>query len=127
MRNEVGLWWKQANMDFDNAKKNMDIKAYYLVVFLCQQAVEKALKAYYFHVKKTGPGQTHSLIFLASEVKLPDRFMKFLRKLTPQFVNTRYPDAAYGSPSELYDQEIAQEYVKETQEVMEWLRSKIEE
>ena len=65
------------------------------------------------------------MIFLAAETKMPRNFFKFLRRLTPQFVNTMYPDAAYGTPSELYDKDLASEYLKETKEVMGWLRSKI--
>jgi len=125
VREETRIWWKQAEEDFDSAKANFQIKKFYLSVFLCQQAIEKGLKAYYFEVKKTSPGTTHSLIYLATETKIPREFFKFLRKITPEFVNTRYPDAAYGTPSELYDEEIASEYLKETEEVMRWLKSKL--
>jgi len=68
---------------------------------------------------------THSLVLLATECAIPSHYLSFLRKLTPQFVNTRYPDAAYGVPSELYDVKIAEEYLKQTEEVMKWLRSRI--
>lgn len=126
MREEVRIWWKQAEADFESAKANFSIKKYYIVVFLCQQCIEKGLKACFIKLKKTNPGTTHSLIYLATEVSLPKNFFKFLRRTTPQFVNTRYPDAAYGIPSELYDEEIAEEYLKETGEVMKWLKLKIE-
>ena len=125
MRKEVEMWWKQAEKDFENAQKNFDIGGYYLTVFLCQQAVEKGLKAYFFLAKNTNPGMTHSLIYLAAETGVPEHFFKFLRKLMPQFVTTRYPDAAYGVPSDLYDRATASDYLKETEEVISWLRSKI--
>ncbi len=125
MREEVNNWWLQAEDDFDSAEKNHSIKKYHLVVFLCQQAVEKGLKAVFIHKKEQGPGLTHSLIYLASEVKLPPEFFKFLRELTPQFVTTRYPDAAYGLPKDLYDKEMAKEYLKKTKEVLKWLKSQI--
>lgn len=89
------------------AENTFDSEEYFLVVFLCQQAVEKGLKAYFLEVKKTSPGTTHSLVYLASETNVPRRFFRFLRRLTTEFVNTGYPDAAYGIPSELYDEEIA--------------------
>ncbi len=127
MRRETEMWWRQAEDDLKNAHKNLDMGGYYLVVFLCQQAVEKGLKAYFFKIRNTGPGTTHSLVYLATETNLPQKFFKFLRKLMPQFVTTRYPDAAYGVPSELYDKSIASEYLQETDEVMQWLRSKIKE
>ncbi|MFT4312255.1 MAG: HEPN domain-containing protein [Candidatus Woesearchaeota archaeon] len=125
MRAEVELWKKQGLVDFENAKKNHQFEAYYVSVFLCQQAVEKILKSYYFFKKNTSPGQTHSLLFLATQTQIPDKYMKFLRRLTPEFVNTRYPDAAYGAPSDLYDKELSEEYIAHAQEVIDWLCSQM--
>ena len=125
MRKEVEVWWKQAERDVRSAEKNITIEEYALVVFLCQQAVEKGLKAYFLQVKKQSPGLTHSLIYLASEADVPEKFFKFLRRLTPEFVTTRYPDAAYGSPNDLYDKEIAEDHLQQTKEVIAWLKSKI--
>jgi HEPN domain-containing protein len=125
MREEVRIWWMQAEDDFDSAEKNLGIKKYHLAVFLCQQAVEKGLKAAYIKLKNASSGTTHSLVFLASEIKLPQKYFKFLRELTPQFVNTRYPDAAYGLPSSMYDREIAEECIKNTKGVLGWLKSQI--
>jgi HEPN domain-containing protein len=51
--------------------------------------------------------------------------MGFMRKLAPQYVTTRYPDAAYGTPDEIYDKEIADEYIAKTEEVMIWLKQKL--
>ncbi len=125
MRPETKNWWAQAEDDFDSAQKNLGIQKYHLVVFLCQQAVEKGLKAVYIHTKGQSPGTTHSLIFWASEIHLPKAYFTFLRELTPQFVNTRYPDAAYGLPKDLYDETIATEYIQKTKEIMTWLQSQI--
>lgn len=127
MREETANWWKQAKKDLESAEKNFKIGEYHLVVFLCQQAVEKGLKAYFIKTKQTSPGTTHSLIYLATETKVPTKFHKFLRSLMPQFVNTRYPDAAYGVPSELYDKEIASDFLKKTTEVIKWLKTQIKE
>ncbi len=74
MREEVKSWWKQAAKDLDSANKNFEIKEYYLVAFLCQQSVEKALKALYIHKLRESPGLTHSLIFLGKSVEVPEEF-----------------------------------------------------
>ena len=107
MRNETVLWWKQSEKDFDAAKKNFTIKEYYLVAFLCQQSVEKALKAVYIEKLKTNPGPIHSLIMLATTVKLPEEYFTILRKLSVDFISTRYPYAVSGVPYEMYDENIA--------------------
>ncbi|MDI6701480.1 MAG: HEPN domain-containing protein [Methanothermobacter wolfeii] len=126
MRREVYNWWKQAEKDFEGAAKNLKINEYYITAFLSQQAAEKSLKALYIHKKRASPGSTHSLIFLANELNVPEEFMSGLRKLNPDFIITRYPDAAQGLPYELYDREIAEERLEIAGRVMEWVRKELE-
>ncbi|MHA2365844.1 MAG: HEPN domain-containing protein [Candidatus Hodarchaeales archaeon] len=123
MRKETENWWKQAERDFLSAKKNLKIEEFHISVFLCQQSVEKGLKALYIHKHNKYFDPTHSLIFLGKAVKIPDQFFSFLRILNPEFVTTRYPDAAFGVPYEMYDEEIALDFLKKTEEVLEWIRS----
>ena len=90
-----------------------------MVAFLCQQAVEKALKALYLEKRRESPGSTHSLIL--KKLKLPARLLGNLRKLGPDFVIARYPDAAQGLPSELYDRKTAEERLRLSKEVLRWV------
>ena len=117
---------KQANKDLDTARHCISSQDYYACAFFCHQAVEKGLKALYIEKRRASPGTTHSLIYLASEVDMPDDFFSFLRQLTPVFVTTRDPDAAYGVPYELYDRTIAGEILDKSSEVIEWIASRIE-
>jgi HEPN domain-containing protein len=125
MREEVSNWWKQALKDLESASKNLQIEEYYVTAFLSQQATEKALKALYIHTVKESPGPTHSLIFLGKKVKIPDEFLSGIRKVSPDFVITRYPDAANGVPYELYDEEIAKERLKIAKGVIEWVQKEL--
>lgn len=127
MRPETKLWLEQALKDEGSAKKNLRMEEYHLVVFLCQQAVEKGLKALFIEKKNKASGMTHSLVYLAAEVKLPQKFFSFLRGLTPAFVNTRYPDAAYGLPYTLYDRTMAENTLSNTREILAWIKSQIKE
>lgn len=52
-------------------------------------------------------------------------FHMFLRRLTPEFVTTRYPDAAYGTPYELYDEEVATDILDKSKKVIKWIESQI--
>lgn len=126
MRKEVEEWWKQALKDLESAEKNLRIEEYYLTAFLCQQSVEKALKALYIHKLKESPGATHSLITLGRRVNIPDEYYNVLRRLSPDFVITRYPNAAHAVPYELYDEEIAEERLEISKKVIEWLRKELE-
>lgn len=125
MRKEIENWWQQAEIDFQNAEMNLKNKAYYVAVFLCQQAVEKGLKAYFMFKKQDSPGVTHSLLFLAKETNVPKEFMDFLAKLTPEFIATRYPDVADEIPAKLYTEGLAKEFIEETKRFIIWLRSQM--
>jgi HEPN domain-containing protein len=125
MRIEAKLWWGQAEKDFEAARKNFDIEEYYLVAFLCQQAVEKGLKATYIEKLKTSPGPIHSLLILANAVGVPGAYLTTLRKLSVDFVATRYPDAATGLPYENYDKTIAKERLEETEKVLKWIKKEL--
>lgn len=52
MREEINNWWKQALADLRSAGNSIKSGDYYLAVFCCQQAVEKALKALCMLLKK---------------------------------------------------------------------------
>lgn len=125
MREEVVNWWKQAQKDLESAEKNLEIKEYYLVAFLCQQSVEKALKALYIHKIKEPFATTHSLVFLGKSVGVPKPFYSILRRMNPDFVVARYPDAAYGVPYEMYDEPIAKERLDAAREVIIWVKNQL--
>jgi len=124
MRSEIEAWWKQAEANAKTAEVNLKEGRYYASVFFCQQAAEKALKA--LVLKRKRNPQTpelfgHSLIHLAKVCGVPERFHSFLRDLTAEYVNTRYPMAAEESPEELYDEAIAARTVSAVKEVLEWI------
>jgi|WetSurMetagenome_2_1015567.scaffolds.fasta_scaffold513677_1 HEPN domain-containing protein len=126
MRSEASNWWKQALKDLETASKNLEIEEYYVTAFFSQQATEKALKALYLDKLRESSGPTHSLIFLGKNVGIPEEFYSSLRKLSPDFIITRYPDAANGVPYDLYDEEIAEERLKLSQKVLKWVKKELE-
>jgi HEPN domain-containing protein len=127
MRQEILNWWKQAEYDYDTALDNFKIKRYSFAAFLCQQAVEKALKALFLEENKGVMPQSHSLIYLASNTSLPHKYRGFLRDLTPKFVNTRYPDAASDLPYLIYDVDNTRPVVEGAGEVLKWIREKLKQ
>lgn len=124
MRKMTENWWKQAKRDIESAENSLRSKDYYVVVFLCQQAVEKSLKALLLHTKRKF-FRSHSLIYLGKSVSIPSTFYSFLRELTPQYVITRYPNATEEIPSELYDEEIASDILKKSKEVLAWIEKQL--
>jgi len=124
MKPEIQNWWHQAKDDFDAAEYNFQGKKFYLAAFMCQQAVEKALKALFLYEKKGIVPQSHSLIYLATNTSIPKKFYSFLKELTPKFIGTRYPDASVDLPSRIYDKQITERLLKQSKEVLQWIETK---
>ncbi len=125
MRKEIKNWSDQANDDFDSAKFNFNGKKFYVAAFLCQQAVEKALKALFLYEKKGEVPQSHSLIYLATNTSVPKSFYSFLKELTPKFIDTRYPDASVDLPSRIYDEENTKRILDKTKDVLAWIKNQL--
>ena len=127
MRKEIENWLEQAEADFDGAEYNFEGGKYYIAAFLCQQAVEKALKALFIYEKKGEVPQSHSLIYLATNTSAPEKFFSFLKELTPKFVDTRYPDASVDLPKRIYDKENTTGLLKKSKEVLIWISKKLKQ
>jgi len=121
MREETKNWLKQAEMDLETAKANINIKKYFASAFFSQQAAEKALKAMALE-KLREPLKSHNLLELAKRLKVPHEIMVCLIELNPDFIITRYPDAANGLPYELYDLKKAKQKTGFAEKVLRWTK-----
>ena len=88
------------------------------VVFHCQQALEKLLKAIWIETHEQAvPPRTHDLIRLAQEVAVGlEEWHPFLSDLTEQYVATRY------EPSSGFSHFEALDYLERTKELWDRLR-----
>jgi HEPN domain-containing protein len=111
--------------DLENAEKNIGIEAYEVAAFLSQQAVEKFLKAAWMHLLGKAPPLTRSLPELGRALNPPPNILKKLAYLTPDYVISRYPNAANAIPFEIYDEEIARSKVRAAREVIQWLQERM--
>jgi len=125
MRKEIENWWKQAQRDFLSASHSFESGDFYVSVFFCHQAVEKALKTMVMMKQKKREIESHSLIFLGKEANIPEKFHDFLRELTPQYIITRYPSAGNEVPFELYSKERAEIFLEKTREVLTWIKKQV--
>ncbi len=92
MRKEIENWWKQGNNDLEKAKVLFKSKNYDGTSFYCQQAVEKTLKALILLKSKEKNIEGHSLVYLGKVANLPKEYFSGLKKLSPQYFISRYPD-----------------------------------
>src|SRR3989344_2672637 len=64
----VALWQKEANDALRVAELSYNDGIYWLALFHCHLAVEKALKALYLQKRGEDPPRTHELLLLAEEL-----------------------------------------------------------
>ncbi|WP_290898784.1 HEPN domain-containing protein [Ferroglobus sp.] len=132
MRREVVLWLKSAEDDVYDAELFFKNSRYFRTAFFSQQAVEKALKAMFFIVKKEDPPKIHTVTELYSELKksdfsLPKEIEEQLYILNKYYTVSRYPDAANGLPSESVDRLEAERALKIAKEVFEYAKKLAQE
>ena len=121
MKEEVKRWWIFAKDDLRKAHDNFNIGNYDLSSFLCQQAVEKALKAVL--IKKTNEyPKIHDLVMLGNLADLDKNLLKYCEKLTFVYTETRYPDASYRK----YSKEESETDITIAEEILTWIEKWIE-
>jgi HEPN domain-containing protein len=125
MRKEASDWLEQAKEDFKTAKLNIKIKRYYASVFFSQQAGEKALKALYIEAKRRYPRRKHNMLNLAESLKAPKHVKEACMELNPEYVVTRYPNAAKGIPEKMYSKKSAETHLNHAKVILKWVESLI--
>jgi HEPN domain-containing protein len=123
----VEHWVERSKYDLDTAKAMLDTGRYLYVSYMCQQAIEKILKAIIAQQGKEN-FPIHNLNRLA-EISLIDSEMNaekfnFLAELTPYNIEARYGDYK-ESLSEIINDKKAQKVYEKTLEIHEWLYQKI--
>ena len=109
---EARWWLEQAESDLSAVEVLFDAGKFDLVCFLSQQVAEKALKAYLF-------SQGEDLIVTHSITRLCDMCSRYepsfqdlkkrIRRLTPYYVEARYPNALEEIPARYFNEEDARE------------------
>ena len=102
------LWLRAADEDLEDAKIALNGGRWFRAAFFSQQAVEKALKALFFVVRREEPPRIHTVTELYALLKeagfsLPRDIEDQIFILNKYYTVTRYPDAAGGLPSESVD------------------------
>lgn len=121
MREEVRNSWEQAQEDLKTAEVLLESKRYYACVFFSQQAAEKAIKALYIQMKRQLP-MTHNIVELSQNLKAPSEVVEAAQELNPDYMTTRYPNAANGIPARMYSEKSAKMHLGCANIVMEWVK-----
>jgi len=94
------------------------------VLFCCQQAVEKMLKALVARRSKELPPRIHHLVRLAelAALQVSDERADLLRELSAYYIQTRYPEEIPDLASQVKEDE-ARRVLNQTEEMVQWLSS----
>ena len=123
----VAHWVERSKYDLDTAKVMLDTGRYLYVAYMCQQTVEKMLKAIIAqHGKENFP--IHNLNRLAEIASISNELtseqFNFLAELTPYHIETRYGDYK-ESLSEIINDKEAEQVYRKTKGIYKWLYRKI--
>ena len=123
----VSHWLERSKYDLETAKAMLDARRYLYVAYMCQQAVEKLLKAIIAqHGKENLP--IHNLNRLAELAELSGELeegqIDLLAELTAYNIVARYGDYK-ESLSEIVDIQKAKFLYDRTLELFKWLCKRI--
>ena len=117
-------WVEQAKFDLDTARAMLGAGRYLYVLFCCQQAVEKMLKAVITSRTGTFPPRIHTLVRLAETASLPleEESALFFRELSTYYIQTRYPEEVSSMAAKI-SEEQSRSILNQTEETIQWLHS----
>jgi len=117
VKEEVQSWIKQADHDLKMAEGNLQMEGYDVCLVLCQQAIEKYLKALYIQEKNEFPPRTHSFKRLVDLLGLSQEFLESIIEVEKYYSILRYPDITDKMPYENCIKEDAQMGLEKAKEV----------
>ena len=123
MKPETERWVARAEEHLSAASVLLEQGFHRQCIFFCQQSLEMLLKAFWVERASEGlPRRTHDLVALSEELSLDlsEEWLEFLRKLSEQYIPTRYGDIPVECP-----RDSAENYHKGTKEIYEWLRQRL--
>lgn len=119
MKEETRKWVEKVDSDIIAAKDNLNMGHYDLVSFLCQQAVEKILKACLIEKNGKFP-KIHDLVRLGKLCEIEETLLKECESLTFIYTGARYPDI-----EEKYTKEESENDIKTAEKVIKWIKEKL--
>ncbi|MFH1362543.1 MAG: HEPN domain-containing protein [bacterium] len=126
MEATIKKWLKQAEHDFQMAKEIIKDGGYDTCAFLCQQAVEKYLKALFIYKKSKNPPKTHYLDELAKLLSCPAEIINIAKDLAADYMISRYPDAANLAPCDEYSKTDAEDRINKAQKIITWVKQQLQ-
>ncbi len=118
-KKDILQWVELSAYDIETAMAMQKAGRYLYVLFCCQQAIEKRLKALVVNITEKFPPKSHDLAMLAklAKVDLTAKQKLFLRKLNNYYIETRYPEET-REISKKVTRMLSKLYLTETGEII---------
>jgi HEPN domain-containing protein len=121
----VRYWLELAREDLTSAKVMLEAKHYTWCAFICQQALEKLLKAGYVKKEKRIPPYIHKLERLVEllSLKPPQDLLEALILIDKYYIVARYP--SYKASVDIKSRRSAEGIYQKTKELYRWLEKEM--
>lgn len=125
MSKVIDEWISISDYDFETAKAMLETGRYLYVAFMCQQSIEKLLKAIYVKDKQEVPPRVHNLILLADQIgiELDQDTKHFFQKLCEYYLENRYPQDMQEL-ARSFGKMQAQDLLDKSKDIRKWLYEK---
>ena len=126
---KVKYWLDLCDDNVVTAKWLLQGKRYLDMAFYCHQITEKALKAVVESVTGEPPPKIHDLIKLAKRGGINEQLTSeqqiFLNNIAQYQIEARYPEYK-AKVAESLNAEKCEQYLKETEEFLCWIKKRLE-
>ena len=123
----VKYWLDVAADDLSLAEYIYDGGRWLYTAFMCHQAIEKTLKAYWVYARNDEPPYVHSHLKLIKGCglldELTDEQLRFIDFMVPMNIEARYPDYKRDVASKL-NKESAHYVLEQTKQLLQWIHQK---
>ena len=124
----IDNWISLAEYDLATAQDMSKAGRYLYVAFMCQQAIEKILKACYVKQYNSTPPYTHNLLRLVKELnfkdEMGDEMMADIEDLNSYYIESRYTEDI-EELSKLLTEVKAVSVLNSTKELFGWIRARL--
>lgn len=123
------IWISIAQDDLSAAQWSFKGDQFLWAVFMCQQCIEKTIKAIYIYKNNDNPPKKHDLLSLSENADIfdlcSDEIIDFFTYLNLYYIETRYSEKRQELKNRC-SKENTLKIINQTKEVFEWLKSKLE-
>ncbi len=128
MNEKSKYWFELSEYDLVTAEAMLKTERYLYVGFMCHQAIEKILKAYFNKLHDEPAPYSHNLFLLAEKAGLASHFSEeqkdFIDHLEPLNIESRYPsykEKIFQTLSKTYCNQL----LNKTKELHQWISRKL--